>query len=95
MDTFRDTSKYVYISETQQLSKYVCQEFSSHYFLPLLPAVVGFEPFHLGMWVNFCFQWVETNQSNFRIYPTDIRLSPHHGSTLTAIQMLNTDVCGC
>jgi len=30
---------------------------------------------------------VETNQSNFRIYPTDIRLLPPHGTTLTTIQM--------
>ncbi len=30
-------------------------------------------------------QWVETNQSNFRIYPTDIRLSLPHGTTLTAL----------
>jgi hypothetical protein len=39
--------------------------------------------------------WVETNQSNFCIYPPDIRLSLPHGTVLTAIQMLNTDVCGC
>jgi hypothetical protein len=30
---------------------------------------------------------VETNKSDFRIYPTDICLSPPHGTTLTAIQM--------
>jgi hypothetical protein len=29
-------------------------------------------------------QWVETNQSNFRIYPTDIHFSPPHGTTLMA-----------
>ena len=43
-------------------------------------------------------QWVETNQSNFRIFPTDIRLSPPHGTTLTAfadVWMSNTDVVGC
>ncbi len=40
-------------------------------------------------------QWVETNQSNFRIYSTDIRLSLPHGTMLMAIQMLNTDVCRC
>jgi len=35
------------------------------------------------------FQWVETNQSNFCIYPTDICLLQPHGTTLKAlIQML-------
>ncbi len=29
-------------------------------------------------------QWWETNQSNFRIYPTNIHLLPPHGTTLTA-----------
>jgi len=42
---------------------------------------------------------VETNQSNFRIYPTDNRLSLPHGTTLKALiwmlQMLNTDVRRC
>jgi len=30
------------------------------------------------------FQWVQTNQSNFHIYPTNIRLLPPHGATLAA-----------
>jgi hypothetical protein len=30
-------------------------------------------------------QWVETNQSNFRIYPMDICLSPPHGTMPTAL----------
>jgi len=30
------------------------------------------------------WQWVETNQSNFRIYLTDIHLSPPHGTILMA-----------
>jgi hypothetical protein len=34
-------------------------------------------------------KWVETNQSNFRIYPMDIRLSLPHGTMLTAY----ADVC--
>jgi len=33
---------------------------------------------------------VETNQSNFHIYPKDIHLSLPHGTTLTAILMWNT-----
>jgi hypothetical protein len=43
-------------------------------------------------------QWVETNQSNFRIFPMDICLSPPRGTTLTAfpdVRMSNTDVAGC
>jgi hypothetical protein len=31
-------------------------------------------------------QWVETNQSNFCIYPTDIRLLPPHGTMLTTYE---------
>ncbi len=41
---------------------------------------------------NWCvkfIQWVEANQSNFHIHPTDIRLSLPHCTTLTVlIQML-------
>ncbi len=40
-------------------------------------------------------QWVETNQSNFRIYPTDICLLMPHGTTLTAYADVRTDVGGC
>ncbi len=40
-------------------------------------------------------QWVETNQSNFRIYPMDIHLSPPHGTTLTAYADVGTDVGRC
>jgi len=39
--------------------------------------------------------WVETNQSNFRIYPTDIHLLPPHGTTLTAYADVRTDVGRC
>jgi len=46
-------------------------------------------------WEGGVYQWMETNQSNFRIYPTDVHLLLPHGTTLTAIRMLNTDVCGC
>jgi hypothetical protein len=38
-------------------------------------------------------KWVETNQSNFRIYPMDIHLLPFHGTTLAAD--VRTDVGGC
>jgi len=41
------------------------------------------------------YQWVETNQSNFRIYPMDIRLSLHHGTTLMAYADVRTDVDRC
>jgi hypothetical protein len=37
-------------------------------------------------------QWVETNQSNFRIYPSDIRLLPPHGTVLTAYADVHMDV---
>jgi len=40
-------------------------------------------------------QWVETNQSYFCIYPTDIRLLPPHGTMLTACADGRTDVGGC
>jgi hypothetical protein len=40
-------------------------------------------------------QWVETNQSNFRIYPMDIHLSLPHGTTLTAYADVGTDVGRC
>ncbi len=46
--------------------------------------------------MNCCeYQWVETNLSNFCIYPTYICLLPPHGTMLMAIWMLNTDVCRC
>ncbi len=38
---------------------------------------------------------VETNQSNFRIYPTDIHLLPPHGTTLMAYADVCTDVGRC
>jgi hypothetical protein len=34
--------------------------------------------------VRLLLQWMETNQSNFRIYPMDIRLLPPNGTMLTA-----------
>jgi hypothetical protein len=40
-------------------------------------------------------QWVKTNQSNFRIYPTDIRLLLSHGTTLTAYADVRTEVGRC
>jgi hypothetical protein len=40
-------------------------------------------------------QWVEANQSNFRIYPTDMYFLPHGTMLKALIQMLNTDVRGC
>ncbi len=40
-------------------------------------------------------QWLETNQSNFRIYPTDICLSSPHGTTLTAYEEVRADVGRC
>jgi hypothetical protein len=40
-------------------------------------------------------QWVETNQSNFRIYPTDIHLLPPHGTTLMAYEDVLTDIGRC
>jgi hypothetical protein len=40
-------------------------------------------------------QWVKTNQSNFRIYPMDIRLSPPHGTILTACADVCTEVGRC
>ncbi len=49
--------------------------------------------------LQILYQWVETNQSNFRIYPTDTRLSLPNGTMLNVLirmlGMLNTDVCGC
>jgi hypothetical protein len=39
-------------------------------------------------------QWVETNQSNFCIYLTDIRLLLPHGTKLTAYADVRTDVSG-
>jgi hypothetical protein len=40
-------------------------------------------------------QWVETNQSNFYIYPTDIGMLPH-GTTLAAYYVdVCMDVGGC
>ncbi len=42
--------------------------------------------------MSLCLQWVETNQSNFCIYPTDIRLSPPHGTTLMAYADVRMDV---
>jgi len=40
-------------------------------------------------------QWVETNQSNFSIYPTDIRLSWYYANGVdTDVADVDTDVCG-
>ncbi len=48
--------------------------------------------YETGLWN---LQWVETNQSNFRIYPADIRLLPPHGTMLTAYADVRTDVGRC
>ncbi len=49
--------------------------------------------------LQILYQWVETNQSNFRTYPTDTRLSLPNGTMLNVLiqmlGMLNTDVCRC
>ncbi len=41
------------------------------------------------------YQWVETNQSNFRIYLTDIRLSLPRGTMLMAYVDVRKDVDRC
>jgi hypothetical protein len=45
--------------------------------------------------VHFHLQWVETNISDFCIYPMDICLSPPHGTTLMAYVDVRTDVGRC
>jgi hypothetical protein len=52
-------------------------------------------PTALSLHLKATPQWVETNQSNFHIYPTDIHLSPPHGTMLTAYVDVRTDVGGC
>ncbi len=69
-----------------------------------LSVMISWRPSHKTFFSLFshffpALQWVETNRSNFRIYPTDIRLSLPRGTTLKALiqmlRMLNMDVCRC
>jgi len=69
---------------------------------PELSCSVPWTRFHLITWpsTNFwviwlLFKWVETNQCNFRIYPTDICLSPPHGTKLTVYADVRSDVGRC